>query len=378
MAQLYIHPAQNATAKLFLTDSRGKYIKWDSITLSNYNRNGRVVATKAHNGLAISLTSRYTNTCRETLCNSFYDFFNNLWLPYEKKITTVPPKTKSGRPLVKELSTFKLSIGGSLNGKKVWTRDGSMASTYIKAYNLSITKKSMTEVYELMDVLMGTAGMLMGGPGAYTRTLVSKNPVKVAKSRVDSFYAYSSLGLSEHGTTKVVKNTLEYTGLSNFWMEHPASFSILMGLSRMALELWFDDKYEAIDNEMDIPSLRRWLAEMSKKKKFTPKDKKELVEVLTWFNPYFNCRKVGNNLGAYPITKHTFDMFLKYADVDHSVGTIPANWKGPARSYGLASYGFYTWCTRQVGDAQTPAFKKRPQRKCWGGLNGNRIAFGGH
>lgn len=385
MSNVYIHPAQNAGFKVFLKNTKGKYVKWPDSVTSSYGKGRRCAIEKQNNNLALYVTGRHAATCRETLCNVVWDFLSAIKIPPKYTMTLDPPTTSTGRPIVKDLSSFSIYVGGSEDGRKVSTSIDGGPAVFKKGYLLSTTKSAQEKVYELMDVLMGTTGMLLGGPSAYTRTLVSKNKVKLSKARNTTYVRYVPGGnmfysaRTETLKTKSAKARMEYTGLSNFWVRHPASFSILTGLSRMALELWFDGKYEEIDNEMDIPSLRRWLAEMAKKEKFTKKDKNELLEVLEWFKPYFESSKVNGNLGAYPINKYTFDMLIKFADRKKSTKkTIAEIWRGQTggSAYGLGNYGFYTWCSKHKN--QTPKFSRNSDDYSWGGLNGQRLAFGGH
>lgn len=383
MSNLYVHPGQNAFAKLFLIDKNGKYLKWPRSIITVYGRWGRMALRLSNNNLALGIIGRHEASCRETLCNSFNDFLtsnhlNNICESRAAKVTCEPPKAKSGRPLIKDTSAFVTRIGGSVDGKKKSEIDLPGASKlYKQAYKLATTKKCLTEVYALMDIIMGTAALLMGGPSAYVRTLVSKNPVTVGVPKKADYMVVNRVTYAwDTHTTTEAKVRLQYNGLSNFWVAHPASLSILAGLSRMCVELWFDGKYSEIDDEVDVVSLRRWLATMAKKRTFTATDKEELLEVLEWFKPYFESKKVLKNPGAYPINKWTYDMFIKYCGAAHTDKPVTKEWEAESGVYGLVSYGFLTWCRKQQD--RTTKFERRPKdRDKWDGLNGEQVSLYG-
>jgi hypothetical protein len=219
---------------------------------------------------------------------------------------------------------------------------------------------------------MGTAALLMAGPTAYVRTLTSRNAVTVSKPELVAYYDRRN---GEPKRTKTAKARLKYTGLSNFWVRHPANLSILSGLSRMCLELCIDGKYTEIDDEVDVAGVRYWLAELAKKSKFTKTDRKELIEVLGWLKPYFESDKVLANLGSYPINKLTYDMFLQFCESGTGGGSLSSQWRAENGPYGLANYGFVVWCRRQRGSA---AWEHKSNPKSWSGLSGKRLGFSGH
>jgi hypothetical protein len=330
-------------------------------------------------------------TCREELINTLYYFVRNVSLPPGATMTLEPPKTKTGRSIIKDLSTLSFDMGGSKDGcYKLYSHFDvdDQIDLYKKGYELATTKAKRAEVYALMDVLGGTAALLMAGPTAYTRTLVSKNPLGSSpKTRVARYvhrprlynhymYDYGRRPSYEQKSTPIANNPLVYTGVTNFWMAHPARFSIISGLYRMSLELWFDDKYEEIDNEFDIAGCRRWLAEMAKQKRFTTADRKELTELLSWFKPYFTTDKVRANPGAFPLNEYTYDLFLRFCRQGYS-DRFTKRWTSLGSMYGLTGYGFVSWCRKQKN--RGTAFNEASKRKNWGGLaGGSRISFHGH
>lgn len=380
---VHIHANQNAKVKLFLLAANGNHIKWTGVRTSHL-RGSRVSFAKRNNGFAIQIWGQGLASCREELCNTFYYFMRNITLPMGAVVTLDPPRTKTGRAIVRDLSSFSLEIGGSKDGmyKMYWDPNRtSMINAYKQGYRLATDSASRAEVYGLMDVLVGTAALLMGGPGAYTRALRGKNSLdcgtktSVRPYTMRKYDPATSRTMRTAHNTKTARGMLTYTGVSNFWLAHPAQFSVVTGLLRTSTDIWFDGKYDEINDEIGIAGCRRWLAEMSKKKKHTDADKKELVELLSWFKPYLFSKKVDENPGGYPINRHTYNMFLRFIKKSFPLEFMPT-WKSKGSAYGLGAYGFIHWC--QAQSKKDAGFARAIRTGSWGGLQGQRVSFGGH
>jgi len=369
----YIQPEINVSVKLFLLDSSGKYTKWDDIMLANSDYWGERVDYQIYdNDLALVISDDDTDTCRETVCNSFSDFILKMSLPLGHSITLKPP----GR--VKDTSEFTTIVYGSTDGSPgcgMSVEDGD--PLYIRGFELVSSKKNLADMYALTDVIMGTAALLLGGPGAYTRTKGDSNNLRAYREGNEmsiGYYDRRHLRFVDEGSLESeVSTELSYDGVSNFWMVHPATLSIMLGLNRFSLELWLDDKFKEIDEDIGIDATRNWLAKTTKKKTLTKKDKAELLEVMSWFKAYFSSDKVAKNPGAYPIHKWNWEMFVRFTKMDFSEYNFYGTWKAQGDIYGLCSYGFHTWCVKQK--KKTTNFVSRPKAANWGGLAGNMVPF---
>ena len=390
---IHIHASQNAKVKIFLIDAKGKHIKWTGVKTSRL-RGSRVTFAKCNNGFAIEIWGRELASCREELCNTLYHFMRNITLPMGTKVTLDPPRTKSGRSIVRDLSSFSLEIGGSKDGKYklYWdpTRLESMVDAYKRGYLLTTDSASRAEVYGLMDVLVGTGALLMGGPGSYIRPLRGKNKLNCGTKEstrqytITNYMAARGINGSAAGrttrnshTTDVARGMLKYTGISNFWLAHPAQFSVVTGLLRTAMDIWFDGLYDEINDEIGVDGCRRWLTEMSKKEKHTAADKKELVELLSWFKPYLFSKKMDENPGGYPVNKYTYDMFLRFSKMSYPMEFM-STWASKGSPYGMGTYGFVQWCRAELGAKDSLTLRRTINNGNWGGLMGQRISFGGH
>ena len=379
---IHIHANQNATVKLFLLNSKGKHVKWTGVGTAEL-RGSRVSFAKRNNGFAMVLWGQELAGCREELCNTFYHFMRHVKLPMGTEVTLEPPRTKTGRSIVRDLSTFSAEIGGSEDGRyRLWdSTQTSMIAAKKRGYLLTNDSTGREEAYGIMDVLMGTGALLMGGPGSYSRPLRGKNNLNCGTRTVQRNYVTrvynpaTQTHTRETHTTRVSSGLLKYTGVTNFWLGHPAQFSVITGLFRTALDLWFEGKYDEINDEIGIDGCRRWLTEMSQKKKHTAADKKELVELLSWFKPYLFSKKVDENPGGYPVNRYTYSMFLKFANKTFPAKFMPT-WRAQGGNYGLGAYGFVAWCRKQAW--QPSSFKKAQRMGNWGGLSGQRVSFGGH
>lgn len=338
----------------------------------------RVHYTTTDNDLALVINGDEGDTCRETLCNSFADFLLKMSLPLGHRITLDPPKNSRDNVLVKGTSNFITAVYGSTGGSP---RDAQCADDgddlYVKAFNLVSSKSNLAEMFALTDVLMGTAALLLGGPGAYTRRKADVNKLgasyQLGNELSSGYFDYNQGRYVERGSQESeVSTELVYTGVSNFWVAHPATLSLMSGLNRFGLELWLDGKYEEIDEDIGIAATRSWLAKMTAKKALTKKDKVELLEVMSWFKDYFSSDKVVNNPGAYPINKWNWEMFVRFTKMDFSKPDFYSTWKSQGNIYGLCTYGFYTWCKKQKNP--TKKFSSRPKAD-WGGLSGNMVPF---
>ena len=381
----YIQPEMNTFVKVFLLDSEGRYSKWAHKNLKLMHKcDDRVSFEVTNNKLALKVSPLGKNTCREVICNSLSSFLVDAphVLPRGYQITMNPPKNKLGKILIGDTSVFTMALFGNTKSVLGVTQMSAYAlnkaKTYLRVVTLLCSKKNTAEMYALTDVLMGIAALLIGGPGAYTRKKSGKNSknkhTEVSRKKITAggYYSYST-GKKVKGTViNCVSAICTYTGISNFWLAHPAILSIMLGLNRFGLELWLDGKYEEIDEDIDITAIRKWLAKLTIKKKLSKVDKKDLLEVLGWFKVHFNSSKVTENHGAYPINRYTLEMFTKFTKLDINEN-IEEVWENQGDIYGLCNYGFHTWCSKQ-GTATTKKFRDRPYKNR-SGLVDNMIPF---
>jgi hypothetical protein len=392
MKYSYIQPDMNSAAKIFLLDSKGKHVSWPSSVITNADYWGeRVRYEVTNNGYALLVGDEDEQSCRESLCNSFADFILKLTIPLGYQVTLKSPSNSRGRSLIKDTSEFSLLVSGSSDGSGSYCHDDkesqdATSAVLVRAYELLSSKANLTDMYALTDVLMGVSALLIGGPGAYARTRTSKNHVDAytqgdlitgSDYKWDAYKQdYVKVGSDGTGTGRSAHAVLDYTGVSNFWMKHPATLSLMSGLHRFGLELWIDGKFEEIDEDIGIDATRLWLAKLSAKKGLTKTDKAELLEVMSWFRAYFSSAKVKNNPGAYPINNYTWGMFVRFTkQAPDEEGGFYDTWKSQGNIYGLCNYGFYTWCKKQK--SKTKRFIKRPSAVSWGGLVGNMVSFSG-
>lgn len=358
-------PILECEAKLFLRDGDGKHIPWSKNFDYGDISYDRCNISFSNNRYALVVSDNYGENCRETVCNSFAYFFQELRTPPDACVCFDSPKNKNGALLVPSTSTLGFRIKG-FSGSSVDAYDDDYGQEcdhplYKRVGELAKTKKGQKEVFALMDAFLGPMAMLLGGPSAYTRRGI--NAVYPAKGE--------KIGrLNDGGTTTWYKTVLEYDGVSNFWLRHPAYLSLALGIGRLAIELWCDKRYETADKKIDITATRSLLNRLRKKKTLTTAETKKLIGKLKVMKSLLATAKVRANPGAYPINEYTWGMFLKLIKAE-PVGLSVA-WDSVSHDsiYSHAQPGFLQWCKSQK--KKTKKFASG-QKRNWNATSGVQI-----
>lgn len=338
----YCTPKLGARACLAVLDKEGKFVKFKKNSWLTDQSWYKRYTTKTR-GKCLEVKDATGSTCRETMCNDWAYFFRNVNLPEGYQLTTSLPEGEDRRS---EL-TFGLKPQRYINKFPGWkyevTKYSQQMSKIIKS------KKLQKELSLLMDVMLGSVAIFLGGPDAFVPT---KETVNVSGNR-----AYVGMSLKKE---QIYVNTgvLKYTGLSNFWTLHPAILSIMSGLGRIAINLYCNGHYSEINEKVKLASAKKFLEEVSKKKELTKAEKGKVSLIMRKFKSFFSGKKVEERLGYFPLNKYNWTMLTqKLAKLKLEKENFKKNWQGTG-PYGVTHSGFHSWCLKQK---PTKMFTKRPK-----------------
>lgn len=365
----YLTPRMECSAKLFLKNERGDYIKWPaSLTPS-----GRCITSAHNNNYALEIKNCEADECRETLCNDFreiftYDLSGALNVPIDCIATLIPPLAPSGKPLISTTSSLSLLIEAPGNESKnnFIRRDSGGADFLImRAGELAKVRRNQAQLFEMLDALLGSVAMLIASPKAYTQK--TKNTTVPAKSWKGNI-------LDSTENLKIWNATLKYKGISNFWLKHPALMSFVLGLMRYTMDAWCEGLYEKFDKALDLKEMRKYLKELNKDEKLEKGDRKELMGVLQALKPLLLSPKVRANPGAFPLNEYTWGMFLKLIRHDFKRESLSRAWR--QRKHNIytddCTYGFVAWCEDRKN--KTKKFNICDSKR-WGEYFDNQISL---
>lgn len=381
----YLAPEMMCRVKFFLEDEFGRHVPWKEEVWGN-----RTDSRLADKKMSLELANSDPDACRETLCNDFLDFFQNLdgghgvVVPADRILTMHPPTDSRGKPTVKDtlVLEYKISVP-EFPSSKIFNHMGDSCEDvyYTPAFKLATTKERQRELFRLLDAVLGSVAMLTCGPRAYVRSGSNKLPepkITYGKDYDGWGYGYTlNYGYDDsdykEDKYRFAESWFKYNGLSSLVFKHPVVFSLILGLGRFCFELYIDGKYEAIDKSLNITAVRQRLNLLKRKKSLSPQDKRWLFQRLYRLYPYFSTKKVRQNLGAYPLNTYTWSMFKKFVqEMERPQGFIQAWQSTPRDFYGASNYGFYQWCKRHAKPTKQ-FLKAGKDARRWSGTNGSMV-----
>jgi hypothetical protein len=145
------------------------------------------------------------------------------------------------------------------------------------------------------------------------------------------------------------QGVLKYRRISNIVVAHPALLSLMMGMARTALELWFNGDYKRVAAALNLSTTRKKLALLTAKESLSKTDVKWLFSFLANVKSLcLNTTAVKANLDAYPLNIYTWPLFKRLMKLDfHAVPLRDAWAKVRSGAYLKPLQGFDEWCAKQ-------------------------------
>lgn len=356
MTHAYIKPNLICTFKLFLQDRKGNYITWPK-DIADYPE-GSYTCTLTNKGYAIEVENRHGNTCRDAVIGAFGAVMCYCVAPLDSFVTLDPPKGKRGTNLISPAASIQLRLG-PIGGWRSGSQGKEVLSLKKGLRLLATSATAQRKVFKLMDAFVGPIAMLAAGPKAYMRTS-RPHPVYTVKDP-----AYTAKGVPKNTTAP--RTTLKYEGVSNFSLRHPGLMSLVVGMSRFAVEVWLDGLYKDVDAAIDLNKVCKRLVVLRQRKSLSKADRKWLLGVIrTVKSGFLSSSKVKANPGAYPVNVYTWGLLGRFLEQEFDKVSLDYHWRSRKRgAYARRISGFFDWCTTEENAPKT--FTNRPKDHNWSG-----------
>ncbi len=357
----HIHPVLEVQLALGLRDKKtGERVRWSSTRFEGYRdrTRGKLINKKR----TLILTDESHSNCRETLANDFLAFVEyrlEPWLlDHQRDLELIFPR--------KTETAISYSLVGYNKKADAYGPQSNKIDNdlYVAAYELIKSESLQRKLFRLMDVVLGTTSLLVGGPGTYVRTESNKLFEKV---EIHEDYDHNGKPYKEANAV------CSYTGISSAFARHPTGLSIIYGLGRFCIQLMLEGHYDKLKPRLDLTNSKKRIKALSKKKELSKSNIDWLLKLLHKLRPYWETPNVRSNLGAYPLNEYTWGMFKKLVkELSENAVDPVASWcdKDKGNIYGYSAYGFYEWC--RAHPKQTTAFRKNGRRN-WSGTAGNTV-----